>query len=333
VSHVAQVRASVLIPFVALLRERDVRVDELLADVGLPATVLADPERPLPYPLVCQLIHAASRRTGLPDFGLLVGASTPFESLGAFGTLVTGSRNLHDALFGAVRLFPWFRTGARVWLEIEPDRIWLRHVDSRRAGVGEIEAEQFTVMMMLQLVRLAGASATRIDLRASWRAGLDRCEALSGARITVGRPTTGVAIPRRFLHRALDAPRVAPRSLAQLERRLRATAPASDFVDSVRQAIGALLEGRYPDIRRSARALGMSVRTFQRRLAQSGVSYSALIDRERHDRALRLLHDRAVKVTEVAIELGYTDLANFTHAFRRWTGVSPREFRRLELGT
>ena len=79
----------------------------------------------------------------------------------------------------------------------------------------------------------------------------------------------------------------------------------------------------------SAEAIGMSVRTLQRRLNESGFSYSRLIEQERLRTAVRLLADPKIKVTRVAIELGYTDLANFTHAFRRWMGVSPSQFRRV----
>ncbi|MER5837517.1 AraC family transcriptional regulator, partial [Streptomyces sp. NPDC002130] len=43
------------------------------------------------------------------------------------------------------------------------------------------------------------------------------------------------------------------------------------------------------------------------------------------------LLDRSVSVSEIATELGYSDLANFSHAFKRWTGRSPKDFRNPPL--
>jgi AraC-like DNA-binding protein len=72
----------------------------------------------------------------------------------------------------------------------------------------------------------------------------------------------------------------------------------------------------------------MSVRTLQRRLAKEGLTYSQLITRIRYNRAVQLLQDSSLKIIEISEELGYEDHAHFTRAFKRWTGLSPREFRR-----
>ena len=77
----------------------------------------------------------------------------------------------------------------------------------------------------------------------------------------------------------------------------------------------------------------MSVRTLQRRLAEFGVDYSALIDRVRFDRAQVLLADPRCNLIDVAFDLGYTDASSFTRAFRRWTGATPSDFRKLHNST
>jgi len=73
------------------------------------------------------------------------------------------------------------------------------------------------------------------------------------------------------------------------------------------------------------------MRTFQRRLEQEGLTYQRLVDQVRFQAAAELLGNRSVKMIEIALELGYSDAAHFTRAFRRWTGVEPSEFRRLCL--
>jgi AraC-like DNA-binding protein len=112
---------------------------------------------------------------------------------------------------------------------------------------------------------------------------------------------------------------------------LQQTAPAIDFPDSLSQLIRSLLPEGYPNLAIAAESAGMSIRTFQRRLEDNNLSYSDLVDQVRFDRATELLQDPTIKLIDIAFELGYTEPANFSKAFKRWTGVSPREFRNLHL--
>src|SRR5262249_10135283 len=86
--------------------------------------------------------------------------------------------------------------------------------------------------------------------------------------------------------------------------------------------------GGPPHVRSVAEVVRLSARTLQRRLAEEGVTFAAVVARARFDAARRMLEDPSRKVVDVALDVGYSDHAHFTRAFVRWTGVSPREFRR-----
>jgi AraC-like DNA-binding protein len=73
----------------------------------------------------------------------------------------------------------------------------------------------------------------------------------------------------------------------------------------------------------------MSSRTLQRRLADEGVAFAALVDEVRRELALELVRDRARPLGEVAFLLGYAELSPFLRAFRRWTGKTPAAWRDL----
>jgi AraC-like DNA-binding protein len=110
------------------------------------------------------------------------------------------------------------------------------------------------------------------------------------------------------------------------ERQLSELQPDARLAERVRAA---LFASDPPGIRtpsQIARNFGMSERTLKRKLAAQRTSYSELLERERHSRAIDLLRG-VVSVEEVAERLGYSDPANFTRAFRRWTGRSPRALR------
>jgi AraC-like DNA-binding protein len=74
----------------------------------------------------------------------------------------------------------------------------------------------------------------------------------------------------------------------------------------------------------------MGERTLKRRLAEQETSYTELLDHARHARALELLRGDT-SAEEVSSQLGYSDAANFTRAFRRWTGKSPRALRQSAI--
>ena len=95
------------------------------------------------------------------------------------------------------------------------------------------------------------------------------------------------------------------------------------------QVMATLPSSDYPRIGLTANAIGMSVRALQRRLAEAGVSHGRLVAESRFATAVRLLEGTDATVLDIALDLGYSDHAHFTRAFRRWTGIAPRDFRRV----
>jgi AraC-like DNA-binding protein len=77
-----------------------------------------------------------------------------------------------------------------------------------------------------------------------------------------------------------------------------------------------------------ASALQMSARTLQRRLEDEGTRFSVVLELARERVARRLLADRSLPLAEVAYRAGFADLASFSRAFKRWTGMPPGAFRR-----
>jgi AraC-like DNA-binding protein len=76
-----------------------------------------------------------------------------------------------------------------------------------------------------------------------------------------------------------------------------------------------------------ARQLGMSHRTLVRRLSSDGLTYSTILDELKVDLAKRSLKDGNLPISQIAWLLGYSEISAFTHAFRRWTGITPRQWR------
>jgi AraC-like DNA-binding protein len=76
-----------------------------------------------------------------------------------------------------------------------------------------------------------------------------------------------------------------------------------------------------------ARRLGMSARSFTRHLAEEGTTFGEILEQLRQRLAARYLADDRMSLKQIAWLLGYSEPGAFTHAYRRWTGTSPKRAR------
>jgi AraC-like DNA-binding protein len=76
--------------------------------------------------------------------------------------------------------------------------------------------------------------------------------------------------------------------------------------------------------------LGLSRQTLYRNLKVEGVTFEQVLDELRHRLALHYLSGKKVSVNETAYLVGFSDPAAFSRAFKRWTGISPRDARRTK---
>jgi AraC-like DNA-binding protein len=99
------------------------------------------------------------------------------------------------------------------------------------------------------------------------------------------------------------------------------------FHSRVENAVGPLLPRGKAQAGNVARELGVSSRTFARRLAAEGLTFSGVVQKLRSDLASRYLADDKLSISQIAWMLGYREVAAFSHAYKRQTGKTPREAR------
>ena len=96
---------------------------------------------------------------------------------------------------------------------------------------------------------------------------------------------------------------------------------------SVENAMAPLLPHGQANAVEIARRIGMSHRTLARRLSAEGLTFSEIAEELKGDLARRYLRDGDLPISQIAWLLGYREVSGFTHAFRRWTGMTPRQAR------
>ena len=100
---------------------------------------------------------------------------------------------------------------------------------------------------------------------------------------------------------------------------------------SLRSAVERVLPQLLPHAKASAsnvaQKLAISRRTLSRKLREENVAFAEIMEETREALAKRYLAERDLPVSEIAWLLGYGEVSSFTHAFKRWTGTTPRQFR------
>jgi AraC-like DNA-binding protein len=118
---------------------------------------------------------------------------------------------------------------------------------------------------------------------------------------------------------------------SHLDAELAEIAEEVTLVGRARDAIAQALNQGAPRMADIARALGMSARSFHRRLSEHGVSFQTLTEETRRDLAEGLLRDESLSLAEIAFLTGFSEQSAFTRAFKRWVGTTPASYRKDRL--
>ena len=321
------IRACALRPLLDFAKRSGLEPPGSLARVE---SVFRDPRSLIPLALVGRLWEDVALQSGDDAIGLRAGEQARIEDLGELGWLMRRSRSVGEALETGVRFGPRVSSGHRFSLVRRGEEAWLRGSFVPAMQRGRQQANDCTLMLVLHAIRLGAGQEWRpseIHFEGPAPRHAEQLAALAEKSVRFGEASTTLVFPRRVL--ALPMP-AAPLSPAPTRGVPRGALPAPDFRRSVRQLVASLLRLGSANLVVAAEMSGMSVRSLQRRLHESHLDFGRLVEDARLELARRMLGDSELKIVEVAAELGYTDSANFTRAFRRWTGVPPREFRRAQ---
>jgi AraC-like DNA-binding protein len=292
---------------------------------GLGANVLDDPEAWMPLEDLCKFLKLAVDETEYRALGLDAGIR-PRRMHSEFSLKVLLRPSLYEALSSICRMSGREDTSARWRLVRDGPDYWMqcRRMHGHTEGIRQIEL--FRYACVLEIVRFVAGDhwlPRRLDLQ-SKRFDTEPDPGYFGAcDVRFGMPHLQLSIPPLLLGRTLTNIPNAPMSNPHFTQSL------DSFVNTlVEVARYQALSGR-ARLEDTARALGLSTRTLQRRLANEGITFSRLLLAVRIDTAKEWLASDLTSVTEISRRLGYTKSTNFSRAFHKVCGVGPTEYRRL----
>lgn len=306
----------------------------LLDGTGLTVESLKDPSTRLPLPACASLVERARDLTRQPALAFSMGLHMRLSWHGFLGFAAMTAGTVREALAVAEQ-FSLTRTSAfALSTYVEGSAASL--VFEERVPLGGLR-EFAVIALLVGIGRIAndvtGRAVTGVAECAFAEPGyaapvLANIDGKRLGTMRFGQPSHRLVFDAGILDLPLVGadPAAAELLRAQCDRELAAVAETSGFVGLVRATVAGGGDGFRP-LEDVARAMRVSTRTLKRRLAEQGTSFSEVLDEVRRQRALLLLDDRRLALGDVADRLGYSDVANFTRAFRRWTGQTPAAFR------
>ena len=318
------------------LRQRGADPHAILSRAGLAAEDLADPERRVPLIRFLELLEICADELGDPHFGLRFGTQYDPRHAGVVGNVALASRTVREALQMIGRYLPTMVDSAVYRLDVEGgmatsysyyiDPLMMTYQQKNdwgvafacnviRHGLGEPDWAPAEVLLPQLAAESAAARRERIGLlRAKVRGGYAWAGIRFDAAVLERPMKTADATLERLMRHYGDL------QLAGLETQ-------GDELARLRRSIAQLVVQGDSSVERLAQSLGCSVRTLQRRFTARGLNYSNLLGQVRKTLALNLLENPSLGIAQVAYCLGYSEVSTFNHAFRRWLGQSPRDYR------
>ncbi|MHA6160065.1 AraC family transcriptional regulator [Pseudomonas sichuanensis] len=325
-----QVRAASLTNYLEVSRHLGLNPHALLAQVGLSAGLLDDPNRRIAATAVIELLEASAKACGCETFGLRMAELRQLSDFGEISLLLSHQRTLRDALQVIVQYRHLLNDALAIHVEEAGKSVIIREEVVTERSHGSRQAVELAIGVMLRLcAALLGAHWRPISANFTHAAPADLTihRRIFGCKLEFGSEFNGIVC------QATDLDSTTPQAneaMARLARRYLDTLQGGDRPSlelEMRKTIYLLLPMGRATIEQVAQSQGMNVRTLQRRLVEAGVTFSELVNGVRRDLVIRYLENPAYSLGRIADMLGYSMPSSFTRWFIAQYGMPPASWR------
>ncbi len=326
---------------VAVLSESGVQAQAALAGTGLTVSDLSDPRTLTSTQQFLAATRSALRLVQRDDLGLRMGQRLHASSFGMYGYALLCSSSMAEAFDTAVRYQQLSNGVLRVsWSEVEDTASW---TFPTRAALGWPDDAAALYRCVLDMAFTVHVTVIK-DVMGAWclpaRAQFSEPEPPHAAALAAAlecpllfdQAENRLSYPAAWLQRApqLANPITAAQVSAQCAKLVEELRWHSGITRRVFQEL-TRTPGQFPAIEDIAESLCMTSRTLRRKLEAEGTSYSDLLNNVRKSLAIDYLGSTEMSAEDIAAALGFSEAVGFRHAFKRWTGTTPNEYRRDRL--
>jgi len=307
---------------------------EVFDRAGVSLRSTSDPMQRMTNLEVSCIYREAVKATGDPYFGLFVGDNFHTANLHVLGFALLASSTLRDFCLRLRNYYHLASTNVEISLQesaqestliintLNPDICWETH-----------DTFITVIVRLMRTVYDPNFNPTRLELMRHQPVGGDKpfreyfkCEVL------FDRPSMLICFDSAIIDKPLPG---ASKELAQMHDQTAMDylqkLEHQDIPSRVRTIIVKDLSSGLVSKKQVADKLYMSTRNLELKLAVENTNFQKIVESTRRSLAEGYIEQSSIAITEIAYLLGFSDAANFTRAFKRWTGKSPLKFRK-DLG-
>lgn len=307
-------------------------LDRVFGRAGIDPEHLLHPTLSLPLTNYCKVLEEAACQTGCDNFGLRYGQQFQPQALGLLGYIGLCSATLEDALINFAQAFPFHQHSTLIEL-VDLGECYRFDYQVRHGAISERRQDaELTMGMALNLVRhVLGPDWAPRHVAFEHGRPHDWHEHRDAFQSDVGfsQACNSLLIPKRdLIGKAM--PGSDPILLMLIKdaiRQLGDNGRETSLLEQTRQTIQRTLHLGEPALDEVAHTLGLSEWALQRKLREQGLSFTQLVDQIRQQSAIVHLKQPDMSITRLASILGYSETSAFSRAFKRWFGLSPKQWR------
>lgn len=335
-SHTYSTLSGWLIPFSRAMEARNIDVNTAFSKCGINTAELQDQETRLAADKLAQLMRYCNKQIGGNDFSIEIAKHFYPGMFHALGYAMMSSNSLYDALERISRYKRIVSNSCLLTVNESNDLLnfdmeVFHYEDSGRPALSDPLIETFLATMVSFSRELVGQHITPISVKLTRHAGEHSnkyLEEFFGCPITFDAKCSGLVFHRNIA----DTKLIVGNSLItqvheQILDDLLSRIDRSDLIYQIKNKIYEQLPLGAPSQQQMATELGMSLRNLQRKLHEKGTGYKELLEATRRRLALDYLTQQHLSFSEISYLVGFSSVANFHRAFKRWTGKTPGEYR------
>jgi len=318
---------------IELFKKHHGDVDTILGHAGIRHDDLNSPLNELNLGQYCCMFEEAARVTGNDNIGLEFGQKFMPKQLGMLGFAAISSPTLAAALRTLEAYFPAHQGQTSFTLLQDCGILWLSYrIFDKRINKRRQDAELSLGMFCNIFKEALGPNWVPLEVRfehARPDGGGEHAQRF-GAPVQFGRRTNAIAFRRSDLDARMPGHDSYLFSVVKpfLESRCAPPNDPQQFAMMIKNEIKLHLGESLSPLPEIAKLMGLSDHGLQKLLKVNAISFSDILRAARQELALHYMSNSDMSLTEIAYNLGYSELSAFSRAFRAWTGISPQRFRR-----
>ncbi len=328
VEHTVRVGPLMSIP--SILLEFGCRPEPLFEGVGLDLAQFDEPDNEIPFVAGSRLLAACVLATGCQHFGLLVGKRAHPSSLGVAGFMLRAAPDVDTALRTLLLHLELHDQGGILTLTKGADTTLFGYAICLPAVEAADQIYDLSVTLICNVMRgLCGQTWKPNEVLLSRRAppDLKPYRQFFRAPLRFNAPQSALMIDSHWLnHRLASADPLLFHHLEKEAEKLH-TQQTVSTADRLRQLLRkSLAKGNFSNTN-CAKQFCMHERTLHRRLEEEGTNFRQVLDDMRYDLAQQMLAETTMPLSEIAKAVGYADTTAFVRSFKRWSAVTPAQWR------